>query len=53
MEYKATHRYADVAPRKMRPTVQLIRGPKGSTVILTILPAGAASQVRIECSYTS
>lgn len=26
MEYKATHRYADMAPRKMRPFATMIRG---------------------------
>jgi large subunit ribosomal protein L22 len=26
MDYKATHRFADVAPRKMRPMANMIRG---------------------------
>ena len=26
MEYKATHRYADMSPRKIRPVANLIRG---------------------------
>ena|SRR5262245_44011101 len=47
MEYKATHRYADVAPRKMRPTVQLIRGRNADEALelLRFIPTRGARLV--------
>ena len=33
MDYKASHRYADVAPRKMRPFAALIRGRRADEAL--------------------
>ena len=33
MQYSAKHRYADVAPRKMRPFAQLIRGRRADEAL--------------------
>lgn len=47
MEYKATHRYADVAPRKMRPVAQLIRGRAADEALelLRFIPSRGARLV--------
>jgi large subunit ribosomal protein L22 len=44
MEYKATHRYADVTPRKLRPFASLIRGRSADEALelLRFLPNKSA-----------
>ena len=44
MDYKATHRYADVAPRKLRPFAALIRGRSADEALelLRFLPNKSA-----------
>lgn len=47
MQYKATHRYADVTPRKMRPVTQLIRGRNADEALelLRYIPSRGARLV--------
>jgi len=47
MDYKAIHRYADVAPRKMRPVAQLIRGRAADEALelLRFIPSRSARLV--------
>jgi len=47
MKYKAIHRYADVAPRKMRPVAQLIRGRNADEALelLRYIPSRSARLV--------
>jgi large subunit ribosomal protein L22 len=47
MIYRAKHRYADVAPRKMRPFAQLVRGKNADEALelLKFLPNRGARQI--------